>query len=332
MSKPDYSPEFVDTLNAWEQNPPLTAEFVFDLPPGDARKADKVGVLMYQAVLIKQEHPALDFARLRAVTFTMDVHRTGDELERIVGHDLPHYRSAAARLDAFHVNLGPGQVLVITDELAQASLSPQLATRLAAWELLRTELVRSVAVARLAAAPPSASPGSAPRWQTFARYVWTEWFCGFHAAVEGMQTPMARNRLRDALEQDPANLTQATQQFALDHDMAEFVTRAEGCARGLFEAMAEVLGQLAAGRQGLDSVDPHLETLIHAHGLPWLWEALGVTLVAHADGPGTADPAAAWQALIGLAQRWLVPAGLRYGGDNELSAAPLPGNSAGETP
>ena len=330
MSDASYTPEFIETLNAWEQHPPLTAEFVFDLPPEDRRKADKVGVLMYQAVLIKQDHPSIDFSRLRAITFTMDVHRTGDELENAVGHDLPHYRNAAARLDIFHVNLGPGQVLIITDELANASLSPQLPTRLAAWEMLRTELARSVAVARLAdAALASAKAAPAAQWQGLARNVWTEYFCGRHAAVEGLSTDMARQRLREALEQDPAALAQALLQYGRDHDLTELATRAEGCARGLGEAMAEVIGQLATQQDSLAGVDPQLDTLIRAQGLSWLWDALASRLAALGVDPRIWPTGKAWDGLIDIFRQWLGRQGLRYDPDGE--AVPPEPHSEGKT-
>lgn len=322
MAEPDYTPEFIEVLNAWEQTPPLTAEFVFDLPPGDTRKADKVGVLMYQAVLMKQDHAELDFSRIRAVTFTMDVHRTGDELERIVGHDLPHYRNAAARLDVFHINLGAGQVFIITDELAVASLSPLLATRLAAWELLRTELARSVAVAALAdvapageASQPSFESARHTRWLSIARYAWTEYFCGFHAGVQGLQTPMARNRLRSALEEDPVALAQAIHQFAADADRAELTTRAEGCVKGLFEAMSEVLGQLAAAGLQLSTEDPHLDTLIRTHALTAVWESLARTLAALGTDPRRWSTLAPLGSLVALGQQYLGTHGVEYGAD-----------------
>lgn len=331
MSEAEYTPEFVQTLNAWEQDPPLRAEFVFDLPPGDRRKADKVGVLMYQAVLLRQEHPELEFSRIKAITFTMDVHRTGDELEKVAGHDLPQFRQAAARLDVFHVNLGPGQVLIITDELANASLSPTIATRLAAWALLRTELARSVAVSRLASAGLAVSqPGLAADWQALARTLWIEWFCGFHAEVEGLSSGMARQRLREALEQDPAALAQAQLRFAQDHDAGELLTRAAGCARGLCEAMAEVLGQLAAQRTALADLDPQLETLIRAQGLISLWEQLGSRLHATGMEPAHWDGPATWVALAEPARDWLARAGLHY--DFEADAWQISSASAGETP
>jgi len=276
MSESEYAPEFIDALNAWEQHPPLTAEFVFDLPPSDKRKADKVGVLMYQAVLLKQDHPELDFNRIRAITFTMDVHRTGDELENVVGHDLPQYRNAAARMDAFHVNLGPGQILIVTDELANASLSSQISTRLAAWELMRTELARTVAVLKLSLMP---APDHIPsRWVSLAKYTWTEYFCGFMASVEGLQTPMARQRLRQALEEDPLAISEAVRKFQLDHDLEEGTARSEGAVKGLFEAMAEVLGQLSATDTVLNDLDPQLDSLIRAQGVSGIWDALGEIL------------------------------------------------------
>jgi len=272
MSESDYAPEFIDALQAWEQSPPLTAEFVFDLPPSDKRKADKVGVLMYQGVLLKQDHPDLDFSRIRAITFTMDVHRTGDELEKIVGHDLPQYRNAAARMDAFHVNLGPGQILIITDELANASLSPQIATRLAAWELIRTELARTVAIDRLIDAP--ALSITAPRWISLARYTWTEYFCGLMSSVEGLQTPMARQRLRQSLEEDPLAISEAIKNFNHNQDLEERSTRSEGAVKGLFEAMAEVHGQLDATETTLSAIDPQLDSLIRAQGVAMIWDGL----------------------------------------------------------
>ena len=273
MSEPDYAPEFIEALQAWEQSPPLTAEFVFDLPPSDKRKADKVGVLMYQGVLLKQDHPDLDFSRIRAITFTMDVHRTGDELENIVGHDLPQYRNAAARMDAFHINLGPGQILIITDELANASLSPQIATRLAAWELIRTELARTIAIFRLLDAPsPLSLP---PRWISLARYAWTEYFCGLSASVEGLQTPMARQRLRQSLEEDPLAISEAIKNFNHHQDLEERTTRSEGAVKGLFEAMAEVHGQLDATQTTLSAIDPQLDSLIRAQGVAMIWDGLG---------------------------------------------------------
>jgi hypothetical protein len=276
MSEPDYAPEFIEALQAWEQSPPLTAEFVFDLPPSDKRKADKVGVLMYQSVLLKQDHPDLDFSRIRAITFTMDVHRTGDELENIVGHDLPQYRNAAARMDAFHINLGPGQILIITDELANASLSPQIATRLAAWELIRTELARTIAIYRLLDAPSPLS--TAPRWISLARYAWTEYFCGLTASVEGLQTPMARQRLRQSLEEDPLAISEAIKSFVYNQDVDERTTRSEGAVKGLFEAMAEVHGQLETTQTTLSAIDPQLDTLIRAQGVAMIWDGLGEIL------------------------------------------------------
>ncbi len=324
MSESDYSPEFVEALNAWEQGPPLGAEFVFDLPPTDKRKSDKVGVLMYQAVLMKQEHGDLDFSRIRAVTFTMDVHRTGEELENIAGHDLPQYRNAAARLDVFHINLGPGQILIITDELAVHSLSPQLATRLAAWELLRTELARSVAVARLADLPDPVRPPDSARWHSFARYVWTEYFCGLHAAVQAMSTPMARNRLREALEQDPVALAEAGRQFGRDGDLAEYATRAEGCAKGLCEAMAEVIGQLQGNQSTLDDTDPHLGTLIQSHGLQPLWEALRTSLVGLGVRPDAWTDTDSLALLAADARNYLSQQGLHYV-DGAVTHAILPG-------
>ncbi len=341
-----YSPEFVEALNAWEQGPPLSAEFVFDLPPADPRKADKVGVLMYQAVLMKQDHPALDFARIRAVTFTMDVHRTGAELENIVGHNLPQFRNAAARLDAFHVNVAGGQVLIITDELAQASLSPQLATRLAAWELLRTELARSVAVVLLSHVPDAYWLGgdtagqdrrndtAEVRWRRFARYVWSEYFCGYHASVQAMGTPMARNRLRTALEEDPVALASAAAQFRADGDAQEWVARAEGCARGLCEAMAEVIGQTHATQSRLADVDPHLDTLIHTHALGGLWDALAQALQAPDRHPAEWASTLRLDAVAQAGQSLLLAYGLSYrDGDTVVQA---PSGSAGtdnsETP
>lgn len=330
MNDQDYTPDFVEVLNAWEQHPPLQVEFVFDLPPESPRKSDKVGVLMYQAVLLRQDHPELEFGRLKAVTFTMDVHRTGDELENAVGHDLPHYRNAAARLDAFHINLGPGQVLIVTDELANASLSPSVPTRLAAWEMLRTELGRCVAVARLAdAGLASAPPEAQPRWQALARNVWTEYFCGYHAAVEGLATDMARQRLREALEQDPAALAQAAAQFERDRDLTEFATRAEGCVRGLCEAMAEVMGQLAVQQIGLAGVDPQLDTLIRAQGLSWLWELLIARLRAMGFDPLKWPAGEAWEGLVDTARQCLARQGLHYGMDGEV--LPAAGESEGKT-
>ena len=366
----DDTPEFAEVLNAWQQRPPLTAEWVFDLPADDTRRADKVGVLMYQAVLMKQDHPDLDFTRIRAVTFTADVHRTGDELERRVGHDLPQFRNAAARLDVFHVNLGEAQILVVTDALANASLSPQPAVRRAAWELLRTELARTVAVARLAswtdatAAAERAggasgasgaggaggasgaggaggtgagaeSDASARRWRSLARYTWTEYLCGLYAGVEGLQTPMARNRLREALEEDPVALAQAAQQFAQDADFVEFMTRAEGCLKGLFEAMAEVLGQLAASGASLSDTDPHLETLIHTHALGTLWDDLQKQLALLGTEPSRWQEASWFAMLIRLGQRYLAGFGLRYERrSHALDVAKLPHapRSAPETP
>lgn len=276
MSESEYAPEFIEALQGWEQRPPLTAEFVFDLPPSDKRKADKVGVLMYQGVLLKQDHPDLDFSRIRAITFTMDVHRTGDELENIVGHDLPHYRNAAARMDAFHVNLGSGQILIITDELANASLSPQIATRLAAWELIRTELARTIAVDRLSAMPSTFN--YAPRWMSLARYAWTEYFCGYTASVEGLQTPMARQRLRQSLEEDPLAISEAIKNFNQYQDLEERTTRSEGAVKGLFEAMAEVHGQCDAVQTTLGAIDPQLDSLIRAQGVAMIWDGLNAIL------------------------------------------------------
>lgn len=318
MNENDYTPDFVEVLNAWERNPPLQAEFVFDLPPEDPRRTDKVGVLMYQAVLLRQDHPALDFARIKAVTFTSDVHRSGDALEKAVGHELPQFRSAAARLEVFHVNIGAGQVLVITDDVANASVSAKIPTRLAAWEMLRNELARSVAVAWLAEAGLAAGPGtSAARWQAYARNVWSEYFCGLHAVVDGLSTDMARLRLRESLEQDPAALMQARDQHGHDHDDREYAARAEGCVRGLCEAMAEVLGQLQAQGTTLARIDPPLDTLLRACGLTPLWQSLDQALRAMGSDPH-GWPSQPWDGLWNCARACLNEHGLRYGADAVL--------------
>ena len=309
MSESEYTPEFIEALSAWEQSPPLTAEFVFDLPPSDKRKADKVGVLMYQGVLLKQDHPDLDFSRIRAITFTMDVHRTGDELEKIVGHDLPQYRNAAARMDAFHINLGPGQILIITDELANASLSPQIATRLAAWELIRTELARTIAIYRLLDAPTPMQ--TAPRWISLARYAWTEYFCGFTASVEGLQTPMARQRLRQSREEDPVAISEAIKNFNNNQDLEERTTRSEGAVKGLFEAMSEVHGQLDATHTTLTTIDPQLDSLIRAQGVAMIWDRLGEILQILGTQPKHWDNAqSGLNQIVTLGQQYLSSMGI----------------------
>lgn len=323
MTQPEYSPDFVEVLKAWERHPPLRAGIVFDLPPDDPRRTDKVGVLMYQAVLLRQDHPELDFDRIKAVTFTCDVHHTGDQLEKAAGHDLPQFRNAAARLDIFHVNLGGGQVLVITDEAAKACLSPQLPVRLAAWEMLRSELARCAAVGRLDASGLAApEPGVQARWHGYARSVWIEYFVGGLAAVEGLSTDMARRRLRESLEQDAAALSQAISQFQRDHDRLELRTRAEGCVRGLGEAMAEVLGQLASAGTSLAALDPQLDTLVRVQGLSSLWDGLAGVLARCGRQPSQWDRAAPWDALIAVLQGCLRQVGLHYDDDGQLGQVP----------
>jgi hypothetical protein len=114
-----------------------------------------------------------------------------------------------------------------------------------------------------------------PRWISLARYAWTEYFCGLSASVEGLQTPMARQRLRQSLEEDPLAISEAIKNFNHNQDVEERTTRSEGAVKGLFEAMAEVHGQLDATQTTLSAIDPQLDSLIRAQGVAMIWDGLG---------------------------------------------------------
>lgn len=312
----DDATEWAEVLKQVTGEPPLKADFVFDLPPSDERKGDRVGALMYQALLLKQDHPELSFDNIRAVTFTMDVHRTGEEIEKVVGHDLPAYRNAAARMDVFALSLGPGQLLIVTDDLAQAALSPSLPTCLTAWERLRTELMRSVAVLKLKTMP--AQGPATRRFEQLVRYTWTEYFCGWYASVEGLDTNLSRSRLRVSLEEDPASLSRGLDGFRRNHDLADWVSRAEGDVRGIFESMAEVIGQLRARELSLADLDGPLDSLLHAQGLSPIFDALSDTL----NDIGAEPSAPALTGIATLAQTFLGHYGLAYEEDGSIISAP----------